>query len=121
MLKQIIPVLHVADTDAATEFYCARLGFRLKSPRENSTLRIATVERDGVQLRLSSFHSGHLGEVIVLVDDLRVLHAEIVANGVAYNEDPLEQTLGIPELHVKDLDGNSIRFQSPDWLYSGRD
>jgi catechol 2,3-dioxygenase-like lactoylglutathione lyase family enzyme len=30
LLKLVIPVLHVSRSEAAEEFYCARLGFRLE-------------------------------------------------------------------------------------------
>src|SRR5215470_20241168 len=85
MLKRAIPVIHVADAVAAEEFYCRRLGFNLVSAwRADATLAnpaYLTIERDGVQLHLTSFKDGTVGiwtsNVYIFVDDVDGLFAEL--------------------------------------------
>ena len=70
------------------------------------------LSRDGVSLHASSFSGDGVssGVVFLLVDDLDGLHADLVAKGVSIALEPTDQSWGNREMHVKDADGNSIRF-----------
>ena len=56
--------------------------------------------------------------VNLLVDNVDVLYAEFLAQGVPIAEGvpiaggPVDQTWGTGEMYVKDADGNCIRFMS---------
>ena len=117
MLKRAIPVIHVTDVVAAEEFYCRRLGFTvLAAWRADPTVAnpaYLTVERDGVQLHLTSFNDGTVGawtsNVYIFVDDVDSVFAEISGRGVAVNG-PFDQTWGTREFGVRDADRNVISF-----------
>jgi uncharacterized glyoxalase superfamily protein PhnB len=117
MLKFAIPLFHVSDSAAATDFYCNRLGFHLefahRGDESKSDPCYIGLSRDGVWLHLSSFSGdGVVGGVVnLLTDDVDAIHAEFVANGVAIALAPVDQTWGTREMYVKDADGNSLRFQ----------
>ncbi len=116
MLKLAISVLHVSDSVAAEDFYCNRLGFRRQFAHRVDDTKLNPcymgLSRDGVSLHVSSFSGDGVsgGVVFLLVDDLDGLHAELVAKGVPIALEPTDQSWGNREMHVKDADGNSIRF-----------
>jgi catechol 2,3-dioxygenase-like lactoylglutathione lyase family enzyme len=117
VLKRAIPVLHVADTVAAEAFYCGRLGFALvaawrSGPEPNPAY--LTVERDGIQLHVTSFKDGTVGtwtsNVYVFVDDTDAIYAELTGRGVVPISAPVDQTWGTREFGVRDADRNVITF-----------
>jgi len=116
VFKLAIPVLHVSSAAAAEEFYCGRLGFRRDFAYTVDDTQTDPcymgLTRDGVELHISSFSGDGVagGAVFVLVADVDVLHAELVAKGVAIRLPPTDQTWGNREMYVNDPDGNSIRF-----------
>ena len=119
MLKAAIPVLHVADSIAAERFFCEELGFqrqfafRLDEQAPNPCYM--GVFRDDAELHLSSFSGDGVsgGVVYVLMDDVDVLHAELLPKKVTITLPPTDQTWGNREMYVRDPDGNSIRFTQP--------
>lgn len=116
MFKLAIPVLHVSNSDIATEFYCNRLGFsrhfayRVDEAKPDPCYLGLT--RDGVWLHVSSFSGDGVsgGVVFLLVEDVDALHAELIAKDVPIDLEPTDQTWGNREMYVTDPDGNSIRF-----------
>lgn len=119
MFKLAIPVLHVSSSAAAAEFYCDRLGFSQKfdyRPFGGLDPCYMGLTRDGVDLHLSSFSGDGVsgGVVFLLVEDVDVLHAELVAKGVPISLEPTDQSWGNREMYVEDADGNSIRFVDAD-------
>jgi catechol 2,3-dioxygenase-like lactoylglutathione lyase family enzyme len=116
MFKSAIPVLHVASSAVAEEFYCGRLGFRRgfayrPDPAKPDPCYMG-LTRDGVWLHVSSFSGDGVsgGVVYMAVEDVDALHAELVGKGVLIDTGPIDQTWGNREMYVKDPDGNSIRF-----------
>ena len=128
MLKQAIPVLHIANADAAEAFYCQLLGFQREFQVPASETKrdpcYIGLSRDGAVLHLSS-HAGDGaagGVVYFLADDVDALHAEIHGKGCQHPyatvdaagvRGPVNQTWGMRELYVRDPDGNSVRFGAP--------
>ena len=118
MLRSAIPVIHVADVAAAEEFYCRRLGFKLVSTwRADASLAnpaYLTIERDRVQLHLTSFKDGTVGiwtsNVYIFIDDVDDLFAEISRRGVVTASSPVDQSWGTREFAVRDADRNVISF-----------
>lgn len=118
MLKLAIPLLHVSASVKAEEFYCNRLGFSLTFAHRHEGGEkdpcYMSVSRDGVVLHLSSLSGdGVVGGVVnIVVDDVDRLHEELLGRGTPIDLEPIDQTWGAREMHVKDPDGNSIRFQA---------
>jgi catechol 2,3-dioxygenase-like lactoylglutathione lyase family enzyme len=50
------------------------------------------------------------GVVFLIVEDVDMLHTELLAKGVKIDLAPTNQTWGNREMYVRDPDGNSIRF-----------
>jgi uncharacterized glyoxalase superfamily protein PhnB len=116
LFKLAIPLLHVSNSAAAEEFYCKRLGFRREFAHRADDAKADPcyigLTRDGVWLHVSSFSGDGIsgGVVNVIVEDVDVLHAELVEKVVQIDTGPVDQTWGTREMYVKDADGNSIRF-----------
>ena len=119
MLKQAIAVLHVSSSAVAEEFYCRRLGFKQNfAYRPDTEARdpcYMGLARDGAQLQLSSFSGDGVsgGVVFIVAEEVDILYAEFVANDVAIDLKPTDQTWGNREMYVTDPDGNSLRFVCP--------
>jgi catechol 2,3-dioxygenase-like lactoylglutathione lyase family enzyme len=117
MIKMAFPLLHVSNADAARDFYCGKLGFRLEfAHRGDESLPdpcYMSISRDGVWIHLSSFSGDGVagGVVNLLVDDVDALHQEFVAKGVTIAVEPVDQTWGTREMYVRDADRNCLRFQ----------
>ena len=118
MIKLAIPLLRVADSAAAEDFYCNRLGFRREFAHRADAAKADPcymgLSRDGVWLHVSSFAGDGVagGVVNLLVEDVDAPHAELVAKGVRIDTGPVDQTWGTREMYVKDADGNCVRFMS---------
>ena len=116
MFKVAIPVLHVASSEVAEEFYCQKLGFErrfaYRIDETKSDPCYMGLCRDDAWIHVSSFSGDAVpgGVVYLIVDDVDQLHASLVAQGVATDLEPTDQTWGNRETYVKDPDGNSIRF-----------
>ena len=115
MFRFAIPVLHVASSTAAEEFYCNQLGFRQQfayRPFGGVDPCYGGLVRDDVEIHVSSFSGdgGPSGCVFVGVKDVDALYEELLAKGVAIAMPPTEQSWGNREMYINDPDGNSIRF-----------
>jgi len=115
MLKFAIPVLHVSNSSAAEEFYCARLGFTQSfayRPFGGADPCYMGLTRDDVELHVSSFSGDGVagGVVFVGVQDVDELHKELKAKSVLIDLEPTDQSWGNREMYVHDPDNNSIRF-----------
>jgi uncharacterized glyoxalase superfamily protein PhnB len=115
LFKLSIPVLHVSSSAAAEEFYCNRLGFSQEfayRPFGGLDPCYMGLTRDGVWLHVSSFSGDGVsgGVVYLFVENVDMLHRELVAKSVEIALAPTDQTWGNREMYVKDPDGNSIRF-----------
>ena len=117
-LRQAVPVLRVANFEAAQSFYCAKLGFQQEwvyQPNQTINPSYAGLSRDGVQFHVSSFPGdGVFGSVVnFYVADVDALFSEFAARGVAVDLTPTDQTWGTREMYVRDADGNCLRFSQP--------
>ena len=116
MFKLAIPVLHVASSRVAEEFYCERLGFQRRFAYRIDDAKADPCYmgfcRDVAWIHVSSFSGDAVpgGVVYLVVDDVDELHADLVKQGVAVDLEPTDQTWGNRETYVNDPDGNSIRF-----------
>ena len=114
-----VPLLHVASSVAAEDYYSGNLGFAKEWEYRPSGLGTEPaclgLKRDGVALHVSSFSGdGVVGSVATFyVRDVDALFDEIQASGVAIDLPPTDQTWGNREMYLRDADGNALRFTQP--------
>jgi uncharacterized glyoxalase superfamily protein PhnB len=116
LLRHAVPLLHVSDSAAATDFYTRQLGFQLEFAHRADDAKADPcymgMSRDGVWIHVSSFSGDGVsgGVANFFVEDVDALHAELVGKGVRIDVAPVDQTWGNREMYVKDPDGNCLRF-----------
>lgn len=115
MIKVAIPLLHISNSASAESFYCNQLGFTKTfayRPFGNPEPCYLGLVRDDIRIHLSSFaEDGKSGNAIVLiVDDVDLLHQEFVSKGVEIDLVPTDQSWGNREMYVSDEDNNQVRF-----------
>lgn len=113
------PVIASGDVQAAVDFWCGKLGFRLDwvygdPPTAAAVTRSewsmqATVRFERVT-RLPRERSGRL---VFAVSDVDALHTELRGRGVAIESPPETRPWGFRELDLIDCHGESLRFYGP--------
>jgi catechol 2,3-dioxygenase-like lactoylglutathione lyase family enzyme len=117
-----IPILRVTDIERALTFYTKVLGATLLwRDSEAAQPTYAAVQWREHEIHLSS-HSGDgafRSMMVIRVDDVDAVFADLVARGYVPGQDPVgdpvhaaptDQTWGLREWYVEDPDGNTIRF-----------
>jgi len=118
-LHPAVPILFVRDVTQAAAFYTGQLGFTTEFLHGSSPF-YGEVRRDGAALHLRHVDRPNFAELAareeslilatIQVDDVRALHAEFVARGVAFAQELETQPWGGTDFHVRDPDGNCISF-----------
>ncbi len=108
------PVLFVADTSRAIDFYVKQLGFTLNwQHAEAGKALVAQVDRQGCELILSSQWPDKAGTSLMFIslelDVLNAFRAEIEGRGVKIEDGHW----GYPVMIVRDQDGNALYFSYP--------
>jgi catechol 2,3-dioxygenase-like lactoylglutathione lyase family enzyme len=116
MLKIAHPIFGVTSSEKAEQFYCQKLGFRVKhvyrpDPNQADPCWMVVI-RDRVPIVLSSFEGdGPPGRNLqIYVDNVVSLREEFERAGVPWMGEILDQTWGNLELDVTDQDGNHVCF-----------
>ena len=112
---QIVSVsVPVSDQDQAKEFYVDTLGFELlvdNSWREGMRWIEVSPESSATSLMLVSWSDPLLSSmyrvIVVVTDDIRAFHEELVAKGVFFELPPTESPNGTQAM-FRDPDGNAI-------------
>lgn len=118
-----IPVFKVGDLSRALAYYTRTLGAELLWPeRVEPGPGYAAVRWHGHELHLSS-HAGDgapgsiacfaVGDVDRVFDALRAAGWQPRGDRGPVHARPTDQTWGVRELYVADLDGNVLRLQGP--------
>ena len=115
MFRQAVPILGVANTAVAEDFYCGHLGFRRAyayrpDPEKVDPCYMGLV-RDAAHLVVSSFGGdGPPGSrnVQIYVDDVAAIFEEFKGEGVSLLGEILDQTWGNLEFSLDDPDGNRL-------------
>lgn len=111
-VRQVIPVIGVADACRALEFYVERLGFQ-KQYAVGDPATYAVVSRDGqiIHFRNSDEPSSKndLG-LYIWVDGLDSFYEECLQKGVAITEPPTTQSYGMREFSLSDVNGIRVTF-----------
>src|SRR3954447_6340425 len=116
MLRQTVPILRMFDVDVTKRFYVDYLGFTLdRYEGDGEGPVFMHVSRDDCHLNLSSHHGdGTPGAVvIVVVDDVSALHAELHAKDYSFMKPGIEARGIGREVTVLDPASNQIRFFEP--------
>lgn len=114
MLKVAHPIFGVSSSAKAEQFYCRKLGFRVKhvyrpNPKQDPCWMV--VIRDRVPMVLTSFQGDLPGRNLqIYVDDVASLREEFERAGVPSLGAIVDQTWGNLELDVVDQDRNHICF-----------
>jgi uncharacterized glyoxalase superfamily protein PhnB len=116
MIAAAIPVIAVADSKRAEDYYGRILGFEKTFAYRPDPNRLDPcylgVARDAVVLHLESFKPERAGLMgaFLWVEDVDRLYTEIAARGAIVQLPPTDQTWGNREIHIRDADGNVLCF-----------
>ena len=114
MITSAIPVIAVSDSARAEDYYCRVLGFQTMSAYPSDATkpdpRYLALARDGVWLHLQSYKPQRAGmtDAFFWVIDVDRLHVELAARGAIVQLPPTDQSWGIREMSIRDLDGNVL-------------
>lgn len=124
-VTRVVPIIKVTDMQAAIDFYRSTLGFVVDFRYSASPAgpEYAGLSLDGNQVHLSTFSGdGVRGTATYCyVEDVDALFRRFLQAGLrtpGHDESPVEegpvnQTWGMREVYVRDLDGNTLRFGTP--------
>jgi catechol 2,3-dioxygenase-like lactoylglutathione lyase family enzyme len=130
MNARVVSIALVVKNKAeALEFYTEKVGFEKKTDYTNSGYRYVTVGPKGQDLELALWEEGspNLGgsssqlkagmypAIVMRVDDVRRVSAELKARGVQFKQEPQEYSWGVSATFT-DPDGNWFSInQLPQW------
>ena len=107
----------------ALAFYTGILDFQPKYPGTSPEDGVVTVVIGDAELELTIYEGDYLfGSVVnVLVDEVDDLFKKFIARGYStpkkqnspVDEGPIDQSWGMREFYIRDLDGNTLRYGKP--------
>jgi catechol 2,3-dioxygenase-like lactoylglutathione lyase family enzyme len=112
-LSHVAPCLRVGDAARSLEFYVDQLGFRERwrhhaEPDLPTTIGIG---RGGATLILTDLPDVPFGAVVYLyTSELDTVFHELAARGITIELAPTEMPWRLREMHLRDPDGNRLRF-----------
>jgi catechol 2,3-dioxygenase-like lactoylglutathione lyase family enzyme len=133
MLNATLSQIFVLDQDEALDFYVGKLGLEVKTDTDLGFMRWLTVAVSGEPGReiLLEVHgppamdeatAEHVRELVTkgatggwlgfATDDCRKTYETLVARGVEFTQEPVEQAYGI-DCGLRDPFGNAIRIMQP--------
>jgi catechol 2,3-dioxygenase-like lactoylglutathione lyase family enzyme len=107
------PYLRVIDVERSLRFYVDELGFReiWRHAPEPDLPRLVAIARGGATLVLSELGDVPFGGFVSLhTSELETVFHELAARGVTLDLAPTDMPWRMRELHLRDPDGNRIRF-----------
>ncbi len=119
-LREIVPLLFVADLERSVAFYCDSLGFVLVNEwKPDGKLAWCRLKRGASALMLQqatdedgpSAGRGRGVEFFFLCDDADALHTEFTARGLEVKR-PKVAFYGMNQLFLQDPDGYQLCFQN---------
>ncbi|MBY0241726.1 MAG: VOC family protein [Burkholderiaceae bacterium] len=118
-----IPILRSFSEAKAREFYVEFLGFSVEWEHrfEPDLPLYMEIKRDDLVLHLSEHHGDATpgAALIIPVDDIDALHAELSAKRYGYARPGIEELPWARQLSVTDPFGNRLRFHAPPTESSG--
>ncbi len=115
---KFIPLLKVRNIKEAIGFYTGVLDFELKCPDEELNIFCVDLINGEAEFQLSETDGIFGIAVYVRVDDIDSLFKKYINQGLItpkkenspVHESPINQTWGMREFYVTDVDGNTLRF-----------
>jgi uncharacterized glyoxalase superfamily protein PhnB len=115
---KLIPLLKVKNIQDAIAFYTGVLDFNLKYPDEELNIFSVDLINGEAELQLTEMDGISGIAVYVRVDDVDSLFEKYIKRGLItpkkenspVHESPINQTWGMREFYVTDVDGNTLRF-----------
>ncbi|TVR48058.1 MAG: hypothetical protein EA425_14980 [Puniceicoccaceae bacterium] len=118
------PMLVTKSVKRSAEFYRDSLGFEIDFIYEgfvSNQPNYAVVRRDGLEVHFESYEHDNVKDpeprvkcgVYFMVDDVDAFHEELIGRHVAVNYPPTNQSYGIRDFKIFDLDGYQLLFGSP--------
>lgn len=116
MMRHSVTVFTVSNIANSLAYYRDRLGFNVAF-EYGQPISYVGLKEGNVSLHLiSTTRNNRLpgrGAVSIFVDDVDALHADLMRRGARVMSEPGDQTYGIRDFDVTDLDGNMIYFGMP--------
>jgi uncharacterized glyoxalase superfamily protein PhnB len=119
-VRELVPLLFVADIEKSARFYCETLGFSMSQSWEpNDKLAWCRLDRGDAAIMLQQATNedgpaagrGNGVEFFFLCDDANAMHAELRARGLDVKP-PKVAFYGMNQLLLKDPDGYGLCFQN---------
>lgn len=113
MMRKSIAVFTVRDIGASLAYYRDKLGFDVAFEYGTPTFYAGVCSGDvSLHLRAASRFESQPGQgaVSIFVDDVDVLHADVVRRGARVLKAPQDYDYGLRDFDVADLDGNMLYF-----------
>ena len=113
----IIPIMKCGDINESLSFYIRILDFEVLNPEDEFPYKLLV--REGARLDLSSIDGGIASCVYIEVENVDMLFARFIERGLdvknceGVHAGPLDQTWGMREFYVTDMDNNTLRFGHP--------
>ena len=109
--RHVAPMLPVADVERAAAHYRERFGFIVVGVWKD--VPYAVVRRDGVEIHFRGAEAGPSNSIYVYVDDVDATYRELLDRGNSPISPPVNQSYGLRDFGIRDLDGHLIMFSSP--------
>ena len=111
MFEKALPVIALDDVPAGVAYYRDVLGFEINYQQDD----LGVVDRDKVTLLLAARTNQNkgTGSAYFYVRDADALYAELIAKGAHALGEPVSHPWGLREFHVRDLEGNALKFGQP--------
>ncbi|MEN9223734.1 MAG: VOC family protein [Thermostichus sp. BF3_bins_97] len=112
-LLSCVPVLQIRQAELSCEFYCGVLGFikEWEHQFEPGFPRLVLMGRGPIRLFLTEHPESAFGTLIyIYVSEVDPLAREFRSRGAQIDLGPITQPWGVREIHLRDPDGNRLRF-----------
>jgi catechol 2,3-dioxygenase-like lactoylglutathione lyase family enzyme len=112
-VSSCVPVLQVADARKSCDFYCKVLGFKKNWEHQFGPgfPLFVSVSRGPTTVFLTEHPESSLGALVYFyVNEVDSLSREFQTNGAVLDLGPIDQPWGVREIHLRDPDGNRLRF-----------
>ena len=112
-ISRCVPTLRVNDAVKSCTFYCDVLGFKKNWEHRFGPEYplFVSVRRGPTTIFLTEHPECSSGALVYFyVKELHSLLAELKQNGAVLELGPIDQPWGVREIHLRDPDGNKLRF-----------
>ncbi len=115
-LSHCVPTLQVKDAAKSCSFYCDVLGFKKNWEHRFGPgfPLFVSISRGPVTLFLTEHPESAFGALVYFyTQNIDSLSSEFASKGAVLDFGPTDQPWGVREVHLRDIDGNKLRFGQP--------